>query len=138
MRKALLLGAGALVLAGCGAPGNSPSAGTTPVTTMPSTATAGTLSSPGTAPSASASTPTMSTLQQAFETVRSGVVRFEVAGCGTAWQGSGFQLSPDLIATVAHVVDQGQVIRVIEGTTSTAGTVIGLDQGTDVALVRTA
>ncbi len=70
--------------------------------------------------------------------MQSGVVRFEVAGCGEAWQGSGFQLSPDLIATVAHVVDQGQVIRVIEGTTSTAGTVIGLDQGTDVALVRTA
>ncbi|HEV7211436.1 MAG TPA: serine protease [Blastococcus sp.] len=90
----------------------------------------------------SASTSAQSTppamLQQSFEKVRSGVVRFEVADCGSTWQGSGFQLSPDLVVTVAHVVDQGQVVRVIEGTTSTAGTVIGLDQGTDVALVRTA
>jgi hypothetical protein len=77
-------------------------------------------------------------LQDSFETVRSGVVRFEVAVCGGSGQGSGFQVAPDVVATVAHVVDQGQVIRVIEGTTSTAGTVLGIDQGTDVALVRTA
>jgi hypothetical protein len=36
------------------------------------------------------------------------------------------------------VVHDGQVIRVIEGTMSTAGTVIGIDEGTDVALVQTA
>ncbi len=70
--------------------------------------------------------------------MRSGVVRFEVAGCGGGGQGSGFQVAPDVVATVAHVVNQGQVIRVIEGTTSTAGSIIGIDQGADVALVRTA
>jgi hypothetical protein len=39
---------------------------------------------------------------------------------------------------VAHVVEGGQVIRVIEGTTSTAGLVVGIDPAADVALVRTA
>lgn len=52
--------------------------------------------------------------------------------------GLGLQIASDLVVTVAHVVDQGQVIRVVEGTTSTAGSVIGLEQGADVALVRTA
>jgi Trypsin-like peptidase domain len=136
MRMALVLGAGALLLSGCGALGGSPSAGSPPATTMRSTDTTGISSATGATSSASA-TPLTPTLQQAFEATQSGVVRFEVAGCGTEWQGSGFQLSTNLVATVAHVVDQGQVIRVIEGTTSTAGTVIGLDQGTDVALVRT-
>lgn len=146
MRKSLLVGAGcALLLTGCGPLGGSPRAVTTAAPSPPSTAsgpTVVTASASGTASSAAASTSTGSspspTLQQAFETVRSGVVRFEVAGCSATWQGSGFQLSSDLVATVAHVVVQGQVIRVIEGTTSTAGTVIGVDQGTDVALVRTA
>jgi hypothetical protein len=76
-------------------------------------------------------------LQEAFEQVRSGIVRFEVAGCSGSSIGSGFQLSPDLVATVAHVVEGGQVIRVVQGTTSTAGLVVGMDPGTDVALVRT-
>jgi hypothetical protein len=76
-------------------------------------------------------------LQSAFEEVRSGVVRFEVATCEGNSIGSGFQLSPTLVATVAHVVEDGQVIRVIQGTTSTAGTVVGIDPGTDVALVQT-
>jgi len=144
MRKALLGVAGGLLVAGCSPSGSPSSAGTTPPpavpapsTSAPSTSSADGLPVATSAPTSSTSTPP-ATLQQAFERVRSGVVRFQVADCGRTWQGSGFQLSPDLVVTVAHVVDQGQVIRVIEGTTSTAGTVIGLDQGTDVALVRTA
>jgi hypothetical protein len=77
-------------------------------------------------------------LQSAFEKVQSGVTRFEVATCEGNSTGSGFQLSPTLVATVAHVVHEGQIIRVIQGTMSTAGTVVGIDQGTDVALVETA
>lgn len=89
---------------------------------------------------AAASTPATAqppSLADAYRSVRSGVVRFEVAGCTSSAIGSGFALSPTLVATVAHVVAGGQVIRVIQGTTSTAGTVIGVDRSTDVALVRT-
>lgn len=40
--------------------------------------------------------------------------------------------------TVAHVVSGGSVIRMIQGTTAVAGTVVGIDESTDVALVRAA
>jgi hypothetical protein len=47
--------------------------------------------------------------------VRTGVVRFEVAACGgEGAQGSGFELAPTLVATAAHVVDGGQVIRIVQ------------------------
>lgn len=77
-------------------------------------------------------------LQSAFESVESGVVRFDVSECKAAAVGSGFAISPTLVVTAAHVVQDGQVIRLIQGTTAVGGTVIGLDQGADVALVRTA
>jgi S1-C subfamily serine protease len=143
MPRALLGAAGALLLAGCAAGDDPSSAGTTPPAPS-SLSTSATATSPAPGTSATTTTATTSTppapptLQESFERVRSGVVRFEVAGCGEAIQGSGFQIAPDVVATVAHVVDEGQVIRLIEETTSTAGTVIGFDQGTDVALVRTA
>lgn len=146
MRKPALSLVG-LLLAGCGpfsgassTPTAQPAVG--PAASSPSaTSSSWTPSVTGTrmsAPAATTTPPRPATLQESFERVRSGVVRFEVSGCAGRWLGSGFQLSPDLVATVAHVVAGGQVIRVIEGTTSTAGTVIGVDQGTDVALVRTA
>jgi hypothetical protein len=138
MRRALLGAAGALLLVGCAAEGGPSTAATTPPATFSPSATA-TPSAPDTSAVTSTSEePPPPTLQESFEKVRSGVVRFEVAACGGGGQGSGFQIASDLVATVAHVVSEGQVIRVIEGTTSTAGTVIGIDQGTDVALVRTA
>lgn len=77
------------------------------------------------------------TLQSSFEATKSGVVRLEVSLCSDAAIGSGFELGPQLVATAAHVVQDGQVIRVVQGTTSTAGTVIGIDPGADVALVKT-
>jgi len=52
--------------------------------------------------------------------------------------GSGFAISPALVVTAAHVVANGQVIRMIQGTSSTAGKIIGIDERADVALVRTA
>jgi S1-C subfamily serine protease len=70
--------------------------------------------------------------------VQSGVVRFEVSSCSGAATGSGFELAPDLVVTAAHVVTDGQVVEVVQGTTATAGVVVGLDAGADVALVRTA
>ncbi|OMQ16341.1 hypothetical protein A7K94_0203195 [Modestobacter sp. VKM Ac-2676] len=124
----------AMVVAACAAPsgdGPPPAAVTTTVVLAPPAAAT---SSPTTEPALPTTEPT---LQSAYDTVRSGVVRLEVAGCGAAAIGSGFALSDDLVATAAHVVEGGQVIRVIQGTTATAGQVIGIDRGADVALVRT-
>lgn len=138
MRRPLLLGSLLITLTSCGSLDAPPSTGeaTPPGASLqtahpvPPTSQAKTTSASSTAPPPS--------LQSAFEEVKSGVTRFEVATCEGNSTGSGFQVSPSLVATVAHVVHEGQVIRVIQGTMSTAGTVIGIDQGTDVALVRTA
>lgn len=130
----LLAGCAALLaLAGCiqvTPPGNQQAGrATSASTSAPPT--------PSTAASNATPAPQPPSLAAAYRAVRSGVVRFEVAGCTESAIGSGFALSPTLVATVAHVVDGGQVIRVIQGTRSTAGYVIGIDRGTDVALVRT-
>jgi serine protease Do len=154
-RSVLLLACG-LSAASCGAGGSAGGEGTPTVTvTMkaptssqasPSPASSSSPSS-STGPNSSSDTPTSpaaatstapATLQEAFEAVRSGVVRFEVAGCDEDAIGSGFAIAPSLVATAAHVVAGGQVIRIIQGTSSTAGRVIGLDPAADVALVRTA
>lgn len=104
-----------------------------PGTTVPSSSTSTTTTS-----SSTASPTSPPNLQSAFEAVKSGVVRFEVAQCVDGDTGSGFAISPTLVVTAAHVVADGQVVRTIQGTTAVGGTVIGLDPGADVALVRTA
>jgi hypothetical protein len=76
-------------------------------------------------------------LQSAYEAVRSGVVRFEVAGCDGNSVGSGFRITPTTVVTAAHVVEDAQVIRVIGGTTSAAGTLVGIDDRADLALIET-
>jgi serine protease Do len=139
MRRALLAGSLILALTSCGFV-DDPSVpeGTAPPGVSLPPAPPVPVPPQSTAPSTSSRSAPPPTLQSAFETVQSGVTRFEVATCQADVTGSGFQLSPTLVATVAHVVHEGQVIRVVQGTMSTAGTVIGIDQGTDVALVRTA
>ena len=82
------------------------------------------------------STPT--TFPDAVRQVRDGVARLEVATCDGYGHGSGFLLGPRHVATVAHVVEDAAVVRVVLGTTSTAGTVVGLDRNRDLALVKTA
>jgi hypothetical protein len=57
--------------------------------------------------------------------------------CGGQGVGSGFLLSPTLVATVNHVVDQAAVISLEANGQRTSGTVIGSDPTTDLALVRT-
>lgn len=124
-----------LALAGCTGQALPPlPAPSTPPT--PSTS-----STPTTTPTPSPSptpTPTPSTLAQAYEQARSGVVRIEVAGCKWYGMGSGFLIAPQLVVTAAHVVGDTAVIRVIAGTTAVAGRVLGLDPRSDVALVETA
>jgi hypothetical protein len=65
-------------------------------------------------------------------------VRIEVATCDGDGVGSGFLLSPRLVATVEHVVDGAKSIELKQsGKVVAAATVIGQDADRDVALLRT-
>lgn len=67
---------------------------------------------------------------------QSGVVRIETVSCSDAGIGTGFLISPTLIATVNHVVDQFVVVSLIAGHQRTTGTVIGSDAAHDLALIQ--
>lgn len=81
---------------------------------------------------------TFATLYQA---VNSGVVRIKTTTCTGGGIGTGFLVEPNLIATVAHVVNGAAALSLTLGDNSaggtTSGTVVGIDQQNDVALVRT-
>jgi S1-C subfamily serine protease len=85
------------------------------------------------------STPTPATAPDWATTYRgaaSGVVRIDATTCAGSGVGTGFLLSPNLVATVAHVVDGAVAIDITAGNQTTAGQVQGIDPATDVALVR--
>lgn len=71
-----------------------------------------------------------------YKKQQSGVIRIETISCTNAGVGTGFLLSPTLVATVDHVVAQAAVVSLISGTQHTTGTVIGSDPSRDLALVR--
>jgi serine protease Do len=66
-----------------------------------------------------------------------GVVSLDASTCSGSGIGSGFLVSPTLVATAAHVVDGAVAIGVSRGDVTTAGEVVGIDDGSDLALVRT-
>ncbi len=87
-------------------------------------------------------TVTATATAQSFPTfvgsVRSGVIRIQTTTCDSQEVGTGFLLSPRLVATVEHVVDGAtRVLLKQNGVTVATGTVVGADQARDVALVRT-
>jgi S1-C subfamily serine protease len=65
-----------------------------------------------------------------------GVVRIETVSCDGQGVGTGFLLSPTLVATVNHVVDQSSAISLVVAGQRTSGTVVGTDSSRDLALVR--
>jgi serine protease Do len=71
-----------------------------------------------------------------FAREQSGVVRIETVSCSEAGIGTGFLLSPTLVATVNHVIAQSVVVSLIAGDQRTTGTVIGADPSRDLALVQ--
>ncbi len=75
-------------------------------------------------------------LTEIFKRDKSGVVRVETVSCDASGTGTGFLLSPTLVATVNHVVDKAAVIGLIVGTQRASGTVIGTDPDHDLALIR--
>ena len=111
----------ALLAAGCGASGQPAAVKTvTVVTTKPS----------------SSSQPSSFTALVARD--KTGVIKIRVANCDGTATGTGFLLSPSLVATVDHVVDGASQIELLQnGSVVAEGTVIGADPQRDLALVRT-
>jgi len=82
-------------------------------------------------------TPTaMMDIAAIYKKQQSGVIRIETISCSNSGVGTGFLLSPTLVATVDHVVAQSAVVSLINGSQRTTGTVIGADPAHDLALVR--
>jgi S1-C subfamily serine protease len=139
-REALAIVLCGVVATGCGvlSRGAAPSAPVTvTVTAAPPSVTASPTHPGSFSPTALTKTPTpVATLQNAYDAVRKGVVRFEVATCRDDSIGSGYQVSPTLVVTAAHVVVGAEVIRMISGRSATAGDVVGVDSIADVALVE--
>ena len=77
----------------------------------------------------------------AFAQDSSGVLRIDVDYCeeGSYATGTGFLVSPTLVAPVAHVVEDTSSVRLTDPVlgVTLAGTVIGIDHDHDLALVRT-
>lgn len=102
------------------------------------------VSSPETASSSNSSTASASTpspspssdFASIYAQERAGVIRIEVLGCAESGIGTGFLLSPTLVATVNHVITQSLVVSLTDGRQHTTGQVIGTDPTRDLALVR--
>lgn len=89
---------------------------------------------------APSTTPPPTTVPATFATLYqsdvSGVVRIDASTCSGSGVGSGFLLSPTLVATAAHVIDGAVAIGLTVNGHTVVGHVIGLDDTTDVALVQ--
>lgn len=68
--------------------------------------------------------------------VRSGVGLIKVQTCGGGSTGTGFLVGPSLMMTAAHVVTDAALIVVQVAGSDVSATVLGLDEGLDVALIR--
>jgi hypothetical protein len=121
---ALLAGATATTVSACG----SGSTADQPTTSAKTTTTKAVTTSAPPAPS----------LADVVSEVRDGVIRIEAGTCDGTATGTGFLLSPRLIATVEHVVDGSTQVKLKQGKKLVGrGTVIGVDRDRDVALIRT-
>lgn len=110
--------AAASLTSGCGSSTPSVVTVTETATTTPTTTT----------------TPTFADL---VAKVRSGVVRIETNDCSGGAIGTGFLITPRLVATVEHVIDGASSITLKRnGKVLAHGTVIGADSVRDLALVR--
>ncbi len=82
-------------------------------------------------------TTTSDSLAQLVAKTDGGVIRIQAYGCGEEDIGTGFLISPDLVATVDHVIANASRISLIrDGKTLGTGSVIGEDPARDVALVQ--
>ena len=102
-----------------------PAATTAPPSPSPSSSPA-----PVTAPSSAAGFPGL------YKQDSAGVIRIETTACDGGGVGTGFLVAPDMIATVAHVVQSAVSVVLRQGAITTTGTVVGIDPARELALVR--
>lgn len=78
------------------------------------------------------------TWDSVFAKLSTGVERIDVRTCDGLATGTGFLVAPDLVATVAHVVEVDGSIRVTSPTSGlvTAAQIVGFDHDSDLALLR--
>src|SRR5665647_2493456 len=85
-------------------------------------------------------TSTAQSFADLYRNVSSGVVRIQATTCDGGGVGTGFLIAPNLVATVAHVVNESAALNLTAGEKGAAGTtsgvVVGIDPSADVALVR--
>jgi S1-C subfamily serine protease len=128
----VMLGAGATLVVGRNLVGRNTAPPAAP-------AAAAAIRSPSTtSPSPAATSSAVSqTFPALYSQVSDGVVRIETTACNDGGVGTGFLVAPDLVATVAHVVDGAVSIVIRANGTTTTGTVVGIDDQADLALVQT-
>jgi len=100
----------------------------------------GTTSSPSPSSIAPSATLAVQSFADLYRSVSSGVVRIQATTCDGGGVGTGFLIAPDLVATVAHVVNESAALNMTVGANgaggTTSGVVVGIDFSADVALVR--
>jgi serine protease Do len=96
--------------------------------------------SPTSTPQSPSPTSTAQSFADLYRDVSSGVVRIQATTCDGGGVGTGFLIAPNLVATVAHVVNDSAALNLTFGDKgaggTTSGMVVGLDPQADVALVR--
>jgi serine protease Do len=85
--------------------------------------------------------PASGSFAELYENVQDGVVRISATTCDGGGIGTGFLVSPTLVATAAHVVEGAASLALAVGEDGrsgfTSGVVVGIDPDSDIALVRT-
>lgn len=145
----LLLGGGvtALAMRGSGqtvttsaTASSGPAAGKASSSSPPPAASAAAVTTTVTS-SAPPATSAPQTFADLYKNVNGGVVRIETTTCDGGGIGTGFLVAPNLVATVAHVVEGAAALSLTIGDNgsggTTSGVVVGLDPQSDVALVKT-
>ncbi len=115
----------------------SPTSSASSSAPAPPSSSASTKSTMAAPPSSASSSPPPS-WSATFDAVSSGVVRIDVANCTEAATGAGFLVAPTLVATVAHVVEGMDSIRVTDPALSvaTSASVLGFSHDHDLALLQ--
>ncbi len=94
-----------------------------------------------TAPPTTSAPPTTAaapTFQGLYQSDVSGVIKIDASTCSGSEVGTGFLLSPTLVATAAHVVDGAVAVGLSADGHTALGQVLGVNEATDVALIRAA
>ena len=95
----------------------------------------------GSSSTAGPTTPASGSFADLYQNVQDGVVRISSTTCDGGGIGTGFLVSPTLVATAAHVVEGAASLALAVGEDGrsgfTSGVVVGIDRNSDIALVRT-